>query len=401
MQTTDFQQRAILYKSYLLDNVMPFWMEHSIDHEYGGFFTCLDRSGRVYDKDKFIWLQCRQVWTLSMLYNNLESHTGWLDAAVAGAGFLERYGRNEKGDWYFSLDRKGAPLVEAYNIFSDCFATMGFAQLYKATGTSSYGEIAQQTFSNILQRKDSPKGRFSKQVAGTRDLKGFSLPMILCNLVLEIEHLLSPGLVQQTLELGVKEVMEVFYKKEYGLILENVGTKNEWVDSFEGRLINPGHGLEAMWFIMDIASKWNNIALIDQCIEISLKILDYGWDKEHGGLFYFKDLKGHPPQQLEWDQKLWWVHLEAMINALKGYRLSGNRLCLAWYEKLHQYTWQHFVDKEYGEMFGYLNRQGDVLLDLKGGKWKGCFHVPRALYQLSRLSQEVATYSCTPSLTAN
>ena len=401
MQTMDFKQRAILYKSYLLDNVMPFWMEHSIDQEYGGFFTCLDRTGRVYDKDKFIWLQCRQVWTLSMLYNNLESHTSWLDAAIAGAAFLERHGRNKNGDWYFSLDRKGAPLVEAYNIFSDCFATMGFAQLYKATGKDAYGEIAKNTFNNIMERKANPKGRFSKQVAGTRDLKGFSLPMILCNLVLEIEHLLSPGLVKETLEFGVKEVMEVFYKEEHGLIVEHVGLHNELVDCFEGRLINPGHGLEAMWFIMDIASKWNDKALIDKCVDISLRILDYGWDHEQGGLFYFKDLKGYPPQQLEWDQKLWWVHLEAMINALKAYRLSGNQLCLAWYERLHQYTWKHFVDQEYGEMFGYLNRQGNVLLDLKGGKWKGCFHVPRALYQLTRLSHEISGYAYSPSLTAN
>lgn len=35
-----------------------------------------------------------------------------------------------------------------------------------------------------------------------------------------------------------------------------------------------------------------------------------------------------------------------------------------------------------GEWYGYLNRQGEVLLHLKGGKWKGCFHVPRALMEI-------------------
>lgn len=398
MQKTDFKERAALYKSYLLDNVMPFWMEHSIDKEHGGFFTCLDRKGRVFDKDKFMWLQCRQVWTLSMLYNNVENNAAWLDAAKAGAQFLEQYGRNKNGDWYFSLDQSGKPLMEAYNIFSDCFATMAFAQLCKATGNKSYGEIAKQTFENILSRKDNPKGRFSKQVNGTRDLKGFSLPMILCNLVLEIEQLLDPELVQRTLQMGVKEVMEVFYKEEYDLILENVGANGEFVDCFEGRLVNPGHGLEAMWFIMDIATKWNDKALVQKCVDISLRILEYGWDDRYGGLFYFMDLKGYPPQQLEWDQKLWWVHVEAMITALKGYRLTGNQECLAWYEKLHAYTWEHFVDKEYAEMYGYLNRRGEVLLNLKGGKWKGCFHVPRALYQLSKLSQELANAPISPSL---
>ena len=41
---------------------------------------------------------------------------------------------------------------------------------------------------------------------------------------------------------------------------------------------------------------------------------------------------------------------------------------------------RHSIDDEYAEWLGYLNRRGEVLLDLKGGKWKGCFHVPRALY---------------------
>lgn len=401
MQKNDFSERATLYKNYLLDSVMPFWMEHSIDKKYGGYFTCLDRKGVVYDKDKFIWLQCRQVWTLSMLYNKLESCGGWLDAAVAGAEFLKQFGRDKNKDWYFALDQSGQPLVQAYNIFSDCFATMAYAQLYKATGMEPYGAIAKETFENILKRRNDPKGRFSKQVSGTRDLKGFALPMILCNLVLEIEHLLDPELVEQTLRLGVEEVMDVFYKPEAGLVLEHVGLDGALVDCFEGRLVNPGHGLEAMWFIMDVAVKWEDRELIQKCVDISLKILEYGWDQVYGGLFYFKDLKGYPPQQLEWDQKLWWVHLEAMICALKGYRLTGNKDCLAWYEKLHRYTWDHFVDKEYGEMFGYLNRRGEILLDLKGGKWKGCFHVPRALYQLSGLSTELATLSSSFSNTLN
>ena len=77
---------------------------------------------------------------------------------------------------------------------------------------------------------------------------------------------------------------------------------------------------------------------------------------------------------------LWWVHLEALVALSMGYRLTQNEACWTWYQTLHDYTWSHFADPEYGEWFGYLNRRGEVLLNLKGGKWKGCFHVPRALY---------------------
>ena len=102
------------------------------------------------------------------------------------------------------------------------------------------------------------------------------------------------------------------------------------------------------------------------------------------------DAKGHPPQQLEWDQKLWWVHIETLVALLKGYRLTGRKSCWSWYERVHAYTWAHFPDPEYGEWYGYLNRRGEVLLPLKGGKWKGCFHVPRGLYLCMRELEKMA-----------
>jgi N-acylglucosamine 2-epimerase len=199
--------------------------------------------------------------------------------------------------------------------------------------------------------------------------------------VLEIEHVLEPALVKQTIDQGIHLVMEVLYQAESGLVLEHVTPEGHFSDSFEGRLVNPGHGLEAMWFIMDLAERKGDQELIHKAVGTALNLLEYGWDKEHGGVFYFKDIKGYPPQQLEWDQKLWWVHAEAIVCMLKGYFHTGDERCWKWFEKLHAYTWAHFPDKEYGEWYGYLNRQGDVLLPLKGGKWKGCFHVPRSLYQ--------------------
>ena len=113
-----------------------------------------------------------------------------------------------------------------------------------------------------------------------------------------------------------------------------------------------------------------------------MDVIERGWDKEYGGIFYFMDSMGKPMQKLEWDQKLWWVHLESAIAMIKGYKLTGNVKCLDWFEKLDSYMWSHFRDDEYPEWYGYLNRRGEVLLPLKGGKWKGCFHVPRGLYQI-------------------
>lgn len=385
-----FSEYAGIYRDNLLNDVVPFWLNNSGDSEFGGYFTCLDTKGQVYDTDKFVWLQGRQVWTFSMLYNNVEQKQEWLDFAIQGAAFLLAHGRDNEGNWYFSLDRSGQPLTQPYNIFSDCFAAMAFAQLYKATHDEQYKTVAIDTFNNILRKKDDPKGAYSKAYPGTRPLQGFSLPMILCNLVLEMEFLLDAGLVNKIINEGIGKVMDVFYQPGLGLILENVTPDGAFSDSFEGRVVNPGHSLEAMWFIMDLAVRKQDAQLIKKAVDITINTLAYGWDEEFGGIFYFKDVKGHPPLQLEWDQKLWWVHIETLITLLKGYHNTGDERCLEWFIKVHDYTWSHFIDRENGEWFGYLNRQGEVLLPLKGGKWKGCFHIPRGLWQCWKVLKAIA-----------
>jgi len=378
MRTSEYSK---IYKDNLLEDVVPFWLTHSKD-AMGGYFTCLDRSGNVFDTDKFIWLQGRQVWMFATLYNRVEQRAEWLDFAKHGADFLLRNGMDDEGNFYFSLNRTGKPLVQPYNIFSDCFAAMGLGALYSATKTDEFAQMARKTFLNIIRRRDNTKGKYNKLYPGTRDLKGFSLPMILSNLSIELEHILDKQLVDQLIEDVIHEVMEVFYQADSGLILENVNLDGSFCDSFEGRLVNPGHVLEAMWFIMDLAVRKNDRILIDKAVSIALRAIDFGWDPDFGGILYFKDIKDNPPQQLEWDQKLWWVHIEGMICMAKAWQLTGNIQCLSWFEKLHEYTYSRFPDPEFGEWFGYLNRRGEVLLPLKGGKWKGCFHVPRGLLQL-------------------
>lgn len=386
----DFKQLAQQYKSELLDRVMPFWMEKSIDKEFGGYFTCLERDGEVFDTDKFIWLQGREVWMLSTLYNKVEKRQEWLDAAIQGAEFLKKYGHDGNLNWYFALDREGNPLVEPYNIFSYTFAVIAFGQLSIATGNQEYAEIAKKTFDIVLSKVDNPKGRWSKAAPGARSLKTFALPMILCNVALEIESLLDKDFLDKTIDTCVHEVMDVFYRPELGLIVEHLGTNNEMVDCMDGRLLNPGHAIEAMWFIMDLGKRLGDQALIEKAVKIALAEVEYGWDEKYGGIFYFMDRLGRPLQQLEWDQKLWWVHIEPLITMIKGYELTGSQECLAWFERIHDYVWSHFMDPEHPEWFGYLNRQGEVLLTLKGGKWKGCFHVPRGLMQVYQSLERIA-----------
>ena len=400
-----FSDLAQLYKSELLDRVVPFWLNKSQDTEFGGYFTCLDRDGSVYDTDKFIWLQGREVWMFSKLYNTVEPRQEWLDAALQGAEFLKKYGHDGNLNWYFALDREGHPLVEPYNIFSYTFAVIAFGQLSIALASAGqqerseeYASIAKRTFDIVLSKTDNPKGKWSKASPGARAMKTFDLPMILCNVALEIESLLEPAFLQKAIDDCLHEVMDVFYRPELGLIVEALGKDGNLVDSFDGRKLNPGHAIEAMWFVMDLGKRLNRPELIQKAVDICLAEVEYGWDKEFDGVFYFMDRLGKPRHELEFDQKLWWVHLETLISLIKGYQLTGDQRCLDWFQRVHDYTWSHFRDAEYPEWYGYLNRQGEVLLPLKGGKWKGCFHVPRGLLNVWKILEDLATRQKIPCL---
>lgn len=380
MESAQFEAYAKLYRKNLLEDVIPFWESHSVDWECGGYFTCLDREGQVYDTDKFIWLQARQAWTFSMLYNRVEQREDWLKIAENGIRFLKKYGRDANGNFYFSLNRKGEALTHAFNIYSDCFAALAFGEYAKATDDEESTAISKKAYSEFLKRRENPKGIFEK-TTGNRPIQSFGLHMMTAYLSFELENFMEGAEQKAIFENCVHQIFEVHYNPQTKIIHEHVDANGHFFDTYEGRLINPGHGIEAMWFIMDIAEKLEKPEWVTTAVDITLEILDYGWDEKHSGIFYFMDAKNAPLQQLEWNQKLWWVHQEALIALSKAYLHTQREDVWKWYEKVHHYTWQHFPDPENGEWFGYLNREGLPHTTLKGGKWKGCFHTPRTLYE--------------------
>ena len=385
----NFRELAKLYRDTLLNDVIPFWEKHSIDWEVGGYFSCMDRAGNVFDTDKFMWMQCRQVWTFSKLYNEIEKKEQWLRIAKNGADFLASHGMDKEGNWYFSLDRYGNPLVQPYNIYSDCDACIGFSQYAKATGDEKARQIALNTFRNIIRRKDDPKGKWSKACPGSRDLRELGPAVTLIITTLDLQWLLGEKEFNDTLDMCIKEVFEAKHPQR-NLLYEWTPRKGDRPDCFDGRLILPGHAIEGMWYVMEAARLRQDKAMIEKAVDIILEEIEFGWDKEYGGIYYFMDIKGHPPLQLEWDRKLWWVHLETLVAFALGYALTGRDEVWKWFEKIHEYTWSKFPDPQYGEWWGYLDRQGKPFLELKGGKFKCCFHLPRALYMCQKIFSEMS-----------
>ena len=53
---------------FLRDKLIPFWLERSVDTQYGGYLTSFDENGELFgDLEKNIVTQSRMVWGFSHL----------------------------------------------------------------------------------------------------------------------------------------------------------------------------------------------------------------------------------------------------------------------------------------------------------------------------------------------
>ena len=172
--------------------------------------------------------------------------------------------------------------------------------------------------------------------------------------------------------------------------LETVGPDGEYLgDRPEGSCVNPGHAIETAWFILAEGKHRNDKAMIERALPILDWSLELGWDPKYGGILYFVDIEGKQPVQYEWDMKLFWPHNEAIYATLLAYSLTGDPKWEAWFEKILKWSLARFPDRQYGEWFGYLHRDGTVSHDLKGNMWKGPFHIPRQLLYCHLLLEEM------------
>ncbi|KAM9041120.1 N-acylglucosamine 2-epimerase isoform 1-T2 [Megaptera novaeangliae] len=370
-----------------LDVVVAFWLEHSHDQEHGGFFTCLGRDGQVYDDLKYVWLQGRQVWMYCRLYRKLERfrRPELLNAAKAAGGeFLLRYARvaPPAKKCAFVLTRDGRPVKVQRTIFSECFYTMAMNELWRVTGDAQYQSEAVEMMDQIVHWvREDPSGLGRPQLPGAPASESMAVPMVLLSLVEQLGEA-DEELAGSYAELGDWCAGRILRHVQRGgqAVLENVSEDGEELSGCLGRHQNPGHALEAGWFLLRHTIRRGDPKLRAHVIDKFLLLpFRSGWDPDHGGLFYFQDADGLCPTQLEWAMKLWWPHSEAMIAFLMGYSESGDSALLKIFYQVAEYTFRRFRDPEYGEWFGYLNREGKVALTIKGGPFKGCFHVPRCL----------------------
>mgnify|MGYP005951918129 FL=1 len=379
---------AECYREDLVQNIMPFWMKYGLDTENGGVYTCVDRNGELMDTTKSVWFQGRFAYICSFAYNNIERRQEWLDAAKLTIDFIEAHCFDTDRHMFFEVTADGKPLRKRRYVFSESFAAIAMAEYSKATGDRTYAEKAMQIFREMRKRLTTP-GLLEPKYLPTVEMKGHSITMILINVANVLKQVIDdPELDEQT-DQSLESLINNFAHPEFKALLETVGPNGEFIDSINGRLINPGHCIETSWFLMDVAERRGDKKLLEFALQILDWSWDWGWDEEFGGIINFRDCKGYPQQDYSQDMKFWWPQTETIIANLYAYKLTGDEKYLKRHRQISEWTYAHFPDHEYGEWYGYLHRDGSVAQAAKGNIFKGPFHIPRMMIRSFMLCNEI------------
>ena len=372
-----------------LDSTVDFWLKNGKDEKHGGIYTCLDEKGKVYSTDKSVWMQGRTGWTFSRLCNQYGERPAWRDMAKSCLDFLEKYCINHNAGrrMYFTVTEDGRPLRQRRYCFSEAFYAMANAEYYILTKEPERLERAKQAYNIIWNLNngliEDPTGMGPKTIPETRRMRALADPMIYINLSYVMRNADKENSEYYTERINkcIDDILKYHYKEDMKCTLESVGMNGEFFNEITaGRILNPGHVIECSWFLMDEANLSGNKELHSKARVLLNDAFNIGWDEEYGGLLYFVDCLGNPPEAYEHDMKLWWPHTEALIALIMAYRDTGEEKYLDMFKKTIDYSREYFADDVNGEWYGYLRRDGKPTEPpCKGSTFKGPFHVQRAL----------------------
>lgn len=144
----------------------------------------------------------------------------------------------------------------------------------------------------------------------------------------------------------------------------------------------PGHQTEWTKLLLMLHRHAPEDWQIERARKLFDRAWDTAWDKEHGGLVYGFDPEGN------WcdDDKYFWVQAESFAAAALLHQATGEEKYLARYNELWQYSWDHFVDHEYGAWFRVLYRDNRKVSNEKSAAGAKCdYHTFGACLEVLRV----------------
>jgi mannobiose 2-epimerase len=393
------QQFSQAVRNELENNLIPFWLERSVDYEYGGFIGQMSNDGRIDPKaPKGLILNARVLWTFSALYRYKEDNQ-YLDMARRAYDYLEAYFWDRShGGTFWQVDFQGHPLDDKKKIYGQAFYIYALAEYFQAFGGDPAIELARQVYDLIENNsRDKTYGGYIEvcnrdwSVAGDLRLseKDMDEKKSMNNHLHLLEAYTNLYRIWPDTQLW-ERLTELFDIFDWRIMDQASGHLNHFFnETWQPKSANYtfGHDIEASWLLCEAAEVLDDSNIMSRARRLALRLaritLAEAFDDD-GGLCY----EGQTGKVTDPNRE-WWPQAEAVVGFLNACALSSD---LSFYEAA-QNAWlfieKHFIDKENGEWFWRIDRDGQPdQAEPKISQWKGPYHNVRVcLETIKRLGQ--------------
>lgn len=368
----------------LRENLIPFWMENSVDHNdrHNGFYGAIESDGTgIENASKHIVLFTRYLWTWSAAYRVL-GEPDHLDLAHRAYDYINNnFTDRQYGGLFMELNSDGTVSDSSKMTYGLSFAIYGFSEYYRITQNRESLEKAIEIY-NLLENHalDSQYGGYLEMFsADWRHLegegvvaRGLAKSMNTHLHLLEAYTNLYRVWPDEGLKKQLHEIINIFLdhilnKETHHLELY---FEKDW--TVYGRFDSYGHDIEFSWLLIEAANVLGNDKLIDKTQEIAVSVarvqLDEGMNSE-GAMIYEKTGE-------EYRKNIsWWVQAEAVVGFLNAWEISGHRKFLDASFGVWKYIEENMIDRRYGGWFPDLNEDGEPFPGrLKGNAWTCPYH---------------------------
>jgi mannobiose 2-epimerase len=386
----DLRQKV---EAELLSNILPFWLEHTIDTKYGGFkgqisndLTSNPRAG------KGLILNARILWTFSKAYSVYRDAAYLATARRAFEYLCAAFWDNEFGGLYWMVDYEGHPSDTKKRIYGQAFTIYALAEYYHASGApeallramrlvdqieSSGHDAANGGYFETYERDWRPAGdqRLSEVDMDEKKSMNTHLHMLEAYATLLGVH------EDSTVRNRLRELIEMFLQHivnanthHFILFFDELWNPRSEVISF-------GHDIEGSWLLNEAADRLGDRALIKRAeaasVEMAQAVYDQAIDAD-GGLLY----EAEGGRIINTD-KHWWPQSEAVVGFLNAWQLTGQPHFLHAAERSWEFIDKYIVDHRNGEWFWRVSRNGVPNPDEdKVGPWKCPYHNSRTCFEV-------------------
>lgn len=390
------RQLSAMYKSQLSD-IMEEWAEHTADPE-GGYITDFGEDWKLVSRRRNIWAQARQTYMFAAYYEYCGHGEKWLSLAKTGRDFLVRHAYAGEGRWYYEVSEDGKEVMEGTtSIFTDLFALAALAQYASASGDQTDYALIRETFDSAEKHIMDPEFRDIKPHVWRKGIERYSPYMIAVHSSMTAEKVLGKEVTGPFIDFCIHKLLYFFGENESGYLLESLNEDGSVWDTAEGRIVNPGHIFEGMWFCIDYA-RGTGDDVVSRALTMIQETARAAVDRTHGGVIHRFDCYGKEGEntlktdtgELQADDKVDWVNCESLYAFALAAVLTGDETAAEQFRRLHQFCQTYFKPEKGGDWYPVLKRDGTPLRKNKGGKHRVAFHVPRALMNLSMLFETVS-----------